>query len=136
MRWVIIWFQNITVATIKVVMYTTGDWIHFVSRLLFRNKWLHYSLEKIYIVVSCILPHRLFFFLSDSLSSDYTAYLRRSASKTKCTVNGAIIRADRKSRVKNGVHPTRPGPKLPRFITPPLLSCRVPFLSVLLKGLW
>ena len=75
------------------------------------------------------------FFLSDSLSSDYTAYLRRSASKTKCTVNGAIVRADRKSRVKNGVHPTRPGPKFPRFITPPLLSCRVLFRSVLLKRL-
>ena len=119
-------------------MYTTGDCIHFVSRLLFRNKWLHYSLEKnIYIVVSCILPHSLFFFfLSGSLSSDYTAYLRRSASKTKCTVNGAIVRADRKSRVKNGVHPTRPGPKFPRFITPPLLLCRVLFRSVLLKGLW
>ena len=91
-------------------------------------------LKKIYVIVSCILPHSLFF-LSDSLSSDYTAYLRRSASKTKCTVNGAIVRADRKSRVKNGVHPTRPGPKFPRFITPPLLSCRVLFRSVLLKRL-
>ena len=115
-------------------MYTTGDCIHFVSRLLFRNKWFHYSLEKKYILKSLVFCLTAFF-LSDSLSSDYTAYLRRSASKTKCTVNGAIVRADRKSRVKNGVHPTRPGPKFPRFITPPLLSCRVLFRSVLLKRL-
>ena len=51
-------------------MYTTGDSIHFVSRFLFRYKWLHYWLEKIYVAVSCIL-HRSFFF--DSLSSNKTA---------------------------------------------------------------
>ena len=38
--------QNITVVTIKVVMYTTGDCIHFVSRFLFQNKWFHYWLEE------------------------------------------------------------------------------------------
>ena len=100
--------------------------------------------KKIYDVVSCILHHAFFF---DSLSSDNTTCLRCSASKTKCTLNGAIIRAHRRRvrlgsrRVKNGVHPTRPDPTRPdptrpdptlsRLITPPLLSCRVPFLSVL-----
>ena len=103
--------------------------------------------KKIYDVVSCILHHAFFF---DSLSSDNTACLRCSASKTKCTLNGAIIRAHRRRvrlgsrRVKNGVHPTRPDPtrpdptrpdptrrdpKLPRFIIPLLLPCR----SVLLN---
>ena len=32
----------------------------------------------------------------DSLSSDNIACFRRSASKTKCTVNGAIATAERK----------------------------------------
>ena len=94
--------------------------------------------KKIYVVVSCVLHHAFFF---DSSSSDNTACLRRSASKAKCTVNGAIIRAHRKRvrlgsrRVKNGVHPTRPDPTRPdptqnsRFIIPPLLPCR----SVLLN---
>ena len=98
--------------------------------------------KKIYDVVSCVLHYAFFF---DSLSSDNTACWGRSASKAKCTVNGAIIRAHRKRvmlgsrRVKNGVHPTRPDPtrpdptrpdpKLPRFIIPPPL----PFRSVLLN---
>ena len=72
--------------------------------------------KKIYGAVSCVLHYAFFF---DSLSSDNTACLRRSASKAKCTVNGAIIRAHRKRvrlrsrRVKNGVHPTRPDPTRP-----------------------
>ena len=72
--------------------------------------------KKIYDVVSCVLHYAFFF---DSSSSDNTACLRRSASKAKCTVNGAIIRAHRKRvrlgsrRVKNGVHPTRPDPTRP-----------------------
>ena len=76
--------------------------------------------KKIYDVVSCILHHAFFF---DSLSSDNTVCLRRSASKAKCTVNRAIIRAHWKRvrlgsrRVKNGVHPTRPDPTRPK--TPP-----------------
>ena len=76
--------------------------------------------KKIYDVVSCVLHYAFFF---DSSSSDNTACLRRSASKAKCTVNGAIIRAHRKRvrlgsrRVKNGVHPTRPDPTRPK--TPP-----------------
>ena len=98
--------------------------------------------KKIYGAVSCVLHYAFFF---DSLLSDNTACLRRSASKAKCTVNGTIIRAHRKRvrlgsrRVKNGVHPTRPDPtrpdptrpdpKLPRFIIPPPLPCR----SVLLN---
>ena len=75
-------------------------------------------------------------FFSDSLSSDNTACLRRLASKTRCTINGVIVRVDRK-RVRLGSsrspNPTRPDPKLPRFNTPPLLSCPVPFCSVLLN---
>ena len=69
--------------------------------------------KKIYGVVSCVLHYAFFF---DSLSSDNTACWRRWASKAKCTVNGAIIRAHRKRvrlgsrRVKNGVHPTQPDP--------------------------
>ena len=59
-------------------MYAAGDCIRFVSRFLFRNKWLHYWLVEINVVVSCVL-YRSFFF--DSLSSDNTACLRRSASK-------------------------------------------------------
>ena len=102
--------------------------------------------NKIYLVVSYILHHSFF----HSLSSDRTACLRRSASKTKCTVNGAMVRVDRKKSVLGRVRlrtaftrpdptrpdptrpdPTRPDPTLSRLITPPLLSCRVPFLSVL-----
>ena len=90
--------------------------------------------KKIYVIVSFILHHSFFF--SDSLSSDNTACLRRVASKTRCTINGAIVRVDRK-RVRLGSSrspdPTRPDPKLPRFITPPQLSCPVPFCSVLLN---
>ena len=72
--------------------------------------------KKTYVVVSCVLHHAFFF---DSSSSDNTVCLRRSASKAKCIVNGAIIRAHRKRvrlgsrRVKNGVHPTRPDPTRP-----------------------
>ena len=77
MCWVIIWLQNITVVTIKVVMYATGDCIRFVSRFLFRNKWLHYWLVEIFSSLLCSAS-QLFF---DSLSSDNTACLRRSASK-------------------------------------------------------
>ena len=73
------WLQNITVVTIKVFMYATGDYICFVSRFLFRNKWFHYWLVEINVVISCVL-YRSFFF--DSLSSDNTACWRRSASKT------------------------------------------------------
>ena len=119
-------------------MCTTGDSIHFVSRFLFRYKWLHYWLEKIYVVVSCTL-HRSFFF--DNLSSNKTACSSSSASKTKCTVKGAIVRANRKKSeawVESGKERrwpdlTRPDPKLSRFITPPLLSCRVAFRFVLLN---
>ena len=59
-------------------MYAAEDCIRFVSRFLFRNKWLHYWLAEINVVVSCVL-YRSFFF--DSFSSDNTACLRRSASK-------------------------------------------------------
>ena len=98
--------------------------------------------KEIYVIVSFILHHSFFFcFFFDSLSSDNTACLRRLASKTKCTINDAIVRVDRKrvrlgsSRSPNPTRPdpTRPDPKLPRFITPPLLSCPVPFCSVLLN---
>ena len=73
------WLQNITVVTIKVFMYATGDYIRFVSRLLFRNKWFHHWLVEINVVVSCVLYCSFFL---DSLSSDNTAFLRHSASKT------------------------------------------------------
>ena len=118
-------------------MYTKGDSIHFVSRFLFHYKWLHYWLEKIYVVVSCIL-HRSFFF--DSLSSNKAACSSSSAVQ-KCTVKGAIVRANRKKSeawVESGKERrspdlARPDPKLSRFITPPLLSCRVTFRFVLLN---
>ena len=118
-------------------MYTKGDSIHFVSRFLFHYKWLHYWLEKIYVVVSCIL-HRSFFF--DSLSSYKTACSSSSAVQ-RCTVKGAIVRANRKKSeawVESGKERrspdlARPDPKLSRFITPPLLSCRVAFRFVLLN---
>ena len=38
--------QNIIEVTIKAVMNTTGDCIHFVFRFPFRNKRLHYWLEE------------------------------------------------------------------------------------------
>ena len=118
-------------------MYTKGDSIHFVSRFLFHYKWFHYWLEKIYVVVSCIL-HRSFFF--DSLSSNKTACSSSSAVQ-KCTVKGAIVRANRKKSeawVESGKERrspdlARPDPKLSCFITPPLLSCRVAFRFVLLN---
>ena len=58
----------------------------------------------------------------------------------KCTVKGAIVRANRKKSeawVESGKERrspdlARPDPKLSRFITPPLLSCRVAFRFVLL----
>ena len=110
---VIIWLQNIAVVKIKVVMYTTGDCIYFVSRFLIVISGSTFDSKKIYDVVSCVLHYSFFF---DSSSSDNTACLRRSASNAKCTVNGAIIRAHRERvrlwsrRVKNGVHPTQPDP--------------------------
>ena len=132
---VIIWLQKITVVTVKVFKYTTGGCIHFSSRFLFRYKWLHYWLEE-NICDSLFYSASQLFFFSDSLSSDNTACLRRLASKTRCTINGVIVRVDRK-RVRLGSSrspdPTRPDPKLPRFITPLLLSCPVQFCSVLLN---
>ena len=103
--------------------------------------------KKIYDVVSCVLHYAFFF---DSSSSDNTACLRRSASKAKCTVNGAIVRAHRKRvrlgsrRVKNGVHPTRPDPTRPdptRPKTPPFphsTATTVPCFTKLTpgKGWW
>ena len=89
------------------------------------------------------------FFFFDNLLIDNIACSRRSAGKTRCTVNGAIVTAERKKseawvhRVKNNVlltrsvsiwtrpDPTRPKP--PRFFTSRLLSCHVPFRSVLLN---
>ena len=58
---VIIWLQNIAVVKIKVVMYTTGDCIYFVSRFLIRNKWLHFWLEEN--IWCCLLCSALLFFL-------------------------------------------------------------------------
>ena len=58
---VIIWLQNITVVKIKVVMYTTGDCIYFVSRFLIRNKWLRFWLEEN--IWCCLLCSALRLFL-------------------------------------------------------------------------
>ena len=55
MCWVIIWLQNITVVTSCYVCDRRSDCIRFVSRFLFRNKWLHYWLVEINVVVSCVL---------------------------------------------------------------------------------
>ena len=74
----------------------------------------------------------------DSLSSDNIACFRRSASKTKCTVNGAIATAERKKsegwvelgKDRRSPDPTRPKP--PPFCTPLLLSF-LPCHSVLLN---
>ena len=56
--------------------------------------------KKICVVVSCILHKSPFF---DSLSSDNTACLRRTASKTRCSVEGAILRANRKKELGLGL---------------------------------
>ena len=123
---VIIWLQKITVVTVKVVKHTTGGCIHFSSRFLFRNKWLHNWLEENICDSLFYSASQLFF--SDSLSSDNTACLRRVASKTRCTINGAIVRVDRK-RVRLGSSrspdPTRP--KTPPFYhsTATIVSCTI-----------
>ena len=102
--------------------------------------------KKKSVVVTCILNHSIFF---DNLLIDNIACSRRSVGKTRCTVNGAIVTAERKKseawfhRVKNNVLLTRSVPiwtrpdptrhKPPRYFTSRLLSCHVPFRSVLLN---
>ena len=116
------------------------------SRFLFRNKLLHYWLEK-KICSSHLHSESQYFF--DNLLIDNIACSRRSVGKTRCTVNGAIVTAERKKseawfhRVKNNVLLTRSVPiwtrpdptrhKPPRYFTSRLLSCHVPFRSVLLN---
>ena len=112
---VIIWLQNITVVKIKVVMYTTGDCIYFVSRFLIRNKWLHFWLEE---NIWCSLLYSASQLFFDSLLGDNTACLKRSASKTKCPVNGAIVTTEQEKSgawVESGKE--RPDPIRPN--TPP-----------------
>ena len=80
-------------------MYTTDDCICFVSRFLILGFSLLYSASQ------------LFFF--DSLLSDNTACLRRSTSKTKCPVNGAIVTAEQKKSgawVESGKERRSPNP--------------------------
>ena len=110
---VIIWLQNITVVKIKVVMYTTDDCMYFVSRFLILGFSLLYSASQL-------------FFFFDSLLSDNTACLRRSASKTKRPVNGAIVTAEQKKSgawVESGKERRSPNPIRPN--TPPFYHSTV-----------
>ena len=93
------------------------------SRFLFRNKWLHYWLEEnicssdLYSASQLYYYYHFFYFYFDSLSSDNIACSRPSYCKTKCTVNGTIVKVD----------PTRfDQTPLHRFFTLSLLSCSVP----------
>ena len=102
---VIIWLQNITEVKIKVVMYTTDDCIYFVSRFLNLGFSLLYSASQLFFA---------------SLLRDNTACWRRSASKTKCPVNGAIVTAEQKKNgawVESGKERRSPNPIRPN--TPP-----------------
>ena len=60
--------------------------------------------KKTYVVVTCTLHHGFiiiiifFYFYFDSLSSDNIACSRPSYCKTKCTVNGTIVKAERKKK--------------------------------------
>ena len=88
-------------------MYTTDDCMYFVSRFLILGFSLLYSASQL-------------FFSFDSLLSDNTACLRRSASKTKCPVNGAIVTAEQKKSgawVESGKERRSPNPIRPN--TPP-----------------
>ena len=137
MCWVIIWLQNITVVTIKVVMYATGDCIRFVSRFLFRNKWLHYWLVEINLVVYCVL-HRSFFLTA------YRVITRPvwGVQLVKCTVNGAIIRAERRkteARVESAKERYSPDPNRPEptqtpplfYFTTTIVPCTISQLNIL-----
>ena len=118
---------------VKVVLYTTGDCIHFVSRFLFRNKWLHYWLEENICGSLLRSASQPFFFFYDSLSSNNKACLRRSANKTKCTINGAIVRADRKKseawvdsgKERSSPDPTRPKSPLFYYSTAAIVPCTI-----------
>ena len=79
-------------------MYTTDHCIYFVSRFLILGFSLLYSASQ------------LFF---DCLLIDNPACLRRSASKTKCPVNGAIVTAEQKKSgawVESGKERRSPNP--------------------------
>ena len=114
------------------------------SRFLFRNKWLHYWLEEnicssdLYSASRLYYYYHFFYFYFDSLSHDNIACSRPSYCKTKCTVNGTIVKAERKKKWDLGRvelrtaftrrDPTRFDPTpLHRFFILSLLSCSVPF---------
>ena len=69
------------------------------SRFLFRNKWLHNWLEEDICSSDLYSASQLYYyyhFFFDSLSSENIACSRSSCCKTKCTVNGTIVTAERK----------------------------------------
>ena len=83
---------------VKVVLYTV---IAFILSLdsFFVISGSTTDSKKIYVgslLHSASQPFIYLFIFFDSLSSDKKACVRHSASKTKCTINGAIVRADRK----------------------------------------
>ena len=134
------WLQNITVVTIKVFMYATGDYIRFVSRLLFRNKWFPHWLVEINVVVSCVL-YRSFFLTA------YRVITRRFwgillVKRLRCTVNGAIVRAERrkseawvesaKERCSPDPNRTEPTQTPPLFyFTVTIVPCTISQLNIL-----
>ena len=92
----------ILVVKIKVFIYILQA-IAFIlsnSRFLFRNKWLHYWLEEnicssdLYSASQLYYYYHFFYFYFDSLSSENIACSRPSYCKTKCTVNGTIVKVD------------------------------------------
>ena len=102
--------------------------------------------KKIYVgslLHSASQPFIYLFIFFDSLSSDKKACVRRSANKTKCTINGAIVRVDRKKseawvdsgKERSSPDPTRP--KSPLFyystaaIVPRTISLRFFFFFLL-----
>ena len=120
---------------VKVVLYTV---IAFILSLdsFFVISGSTTDSKKIYVgslLHSASQPFIYLFIFFDSLSSDKKACVRRSASKTKCTINGAIVRADRKKseawvdsgKERSSPDPTRPKSPLFYYSTADIVPCTI-----------